>query len=172
MNEAELPAAWSDMRDVFEVDGSLRDIVVTGTHLDDWERAYDFVRKLVADGKARLETDPHPLPALSQIFALRAERSVVLSMHLGSVRVNCFFFDEEEIEFDVDPRDVPAENEARVVTSFMEGLAHATERQVRLTGEGAHDRPWLWFEPSQNAWTFDSSPAVTAAARDQRFIAD
>jgi hypothetical protein len=156
LDHDQLPVPWVDLSRAFHVDGSFRDIVIGDTDLRDWERAYEFVRSLDEEGLARLEPDPDPLPStVSEIIALRQDRSVRLGVHLGNVLLNCFFFGELEIEFDLDPKEVASEAEALSVVSFIRRLGRATGRPAHLTEESSHDLRWLTFDPSSDSWTFE-----------------
>lgn len=158
-DELGLPIPWADLRQAFHIDGSLRDIVVVDTDLGDWERAYGYVRQLGAAADSRLESDPDPLPGtVLEVFALHDERSTRLEVHLGQVQLNCFFFGEMEIEFDLSPKAVASEAEARSILSFMRGLGRATGRPVHLTEENVHEWRWLTFEPASNGWEFKPEP--------------
>lgn len=79
-------------------------------------------------------------------------------MHLGHVQLNCFFFGELEIEFDLSPKEVASEAEARSILSFMRGLGRVTGRQVHLTEENVHDWRWLTFDPASDGWEFKAEP--------------
>jgi len=158
-DEVALPVPWADLRRAFHVDGSLRDIVVVDTAVSDWERAYEYVLELGAAETARLAADPDPLPSgLPEIFARRDEQGAMLAVFLGKVQLDCFFFGETEIEFDLSPKEVGSETEARSVLSFMRGLGRAIGRPVHLTEESVHNCRWLTFDPAEDLWIFEPGP--------------
>jgi hypothetical protein len=158
--DSSLPVPWSQLQAALKPDGSLRDIVVLDTTMEDWERAYRFVRGLFTSGDARLVPDPDPLPkSILDVFALTASDTMPkLGIHLGDVRLNCHFFGEREIEFDVWPSDVSTEARAELLLTFMDGLATAVGRPVHLTEENVHEWRWLTFDPGTGAWTTHPAP--------------
>lgn len=152
MTADRLPLPWKDLRRAFEFDGSLRDIVIADADLTLWQQAVDHVRGLGRAGPIQDDEGRTPLPhAVEEIFRLAAQGDARLSVDLGGIRINCFFFTDDEIEFDLDPREVASEQDAKRVLGFMRGLAEATSRQVDLRDE-SHLARWLTFDPATSRW--------------------
>ncbi len=93
---------WEKCKDIFEVDGSLRDIYIRHTTLDDWQKVLDAIRE-------------SPYPSVfsgageSALFPQEAnncfdEFGGLLQIQVGEVQLNCHFFIKDEIEFDLDNR--------------------------------------------------------------------
>lgn len=151
-----LPIPWKDLRRAFNFDGSLRDIVVLKADRQLWQQAIDYVRQLDRAGSVHMDESAPPLPNdVGDIFALSAQGEARLTIDLGGIRVNCFFFADDEIEFDLDPREVTSEADATSLLSFVRGLGEAAGRKVHLTEENAHEWRWLTFDPVTSAWSFD-----------------
>ena len=127
--------------DAFFVDGTLRDIIVSNTTIENWQKFYDELRL----GRYELSYkcgDSSTLPTnVGKLLTGRGlhDECPRLSVKLGSNALNCFFYGEEEIEFDLDPRDVRSEEELLQVTDFMRMLGKCLEKDVCLTEENAHD---------------------------------
>ena len=140
----------SDVPNLWEVDGSLRDIYVLGTTARSWETFLAFAAAYPLaysfDGEAR------SLPPAREIFANRSG-SHLLSIAIGSVTVNCHFFVESEIELDVDPKEVKGPEEHFQVLRFVEGLAIKVGRPVLVTPENGAEIPFLSYEPSSVGWS-------------------
>lgn len=134
---------WADVAAAFRADGSLRDIVVFGTDLADWQRALDALRRwplsYTVDGVAA--PVPEAVEALLDPGAAR-----VLGVDLGGVVVNCHGFDEGEIEMDLDPREVRGQAALDLVAGFMAVLGRAVGRDVVLTDEGERAGALLRFD--------------------------
>ena len=152
----DLPFPWEQLKDAFEFDGSWHDIYVLNTDLATWERVLAWIRDLEARGVARLEREPERLPdTVAEIMLRRAVTGVgMLRVYVDGLQINCHFFGEEEIEFDIDPREVKGPTEARVVLDFMRGLARVAESPVHLTEENAPDQRWLTYDPPSDRWRF------------------
>src|SRR5438094_134768 len=100
-------------------DGSWRDIYVLGTTISDWQRLVDW-----------LHTGPYPVefyldgksaPLLHDISIVFEQREVTgeflefLEIDVEGVIFHCHFFWPEEIEFDMDPRQVDSEQKEQGV---------------------------------------------------------
>jgi hypothetical protein len=59
---------------------------------------------------------------------------------VGGVTLCCHFFDEADIELDIDPRDVVDDTKAEAVLTFMAEMGTALSREVRLTPESREVR--------------------------------
>ncbi|MFE7594141.1 hypothetical protein ACFU6K_32525 [Kitasatospora sp. NPDC057512] len=136
-----LPEPW--MCDVFQVDGSLRDIRVLDTTRGEWIAVLERLR-VVAD-----ETEvEHPYPRLdpvrpdfADLFRVWADEpegqgtSFSFRARLGSVWFFALPCDKEEIEFSVWPEDVLDGAGVASVLRFLVEVATASQRLALLTGE-------------------------------------
>jgi hypothetical protein len=136
------PTAWVR-------DGALRDIYVFESDLDEWQKVLNFVRRAYPF-TYRVDDVDTPLPvSIGTIFQDRSEHTHLLAVQAGDVSIHCHFFLEDEIEFDVNPREIESEAEEDEVVKFMRGIGDALGRQVVLTMEGAPDWVYLRIEPGQ-----------------------
>lgn len=147
------PVPWRLLKDAFEVDGSLRDIVIRGTDVATWDAALTALRALAATTGSRIETDPDPLPPTTAgILALAESMSVVMRITAGPIELHAHFFDTSEVELDLDPARVRSAEDASVVLDTIIRLAWATGREALLTPESWHEAGWLSFDPIANRW--------------------
>jgi len=135
-------ATWARCAKEFSWDGSWRDIYIHGTSIADWNA---LVQALPGWGyRVEFLADNHPqdLPAVTKrIFDEWAEAPPLLRIHVGPVLVQCHFFTEAEMEFDLDPREVRGSREFHRVLAFMQKLAVLLDKQVTLTPENVPGRP-------------------------------
>jgi hypothetical protein len=139
--------------DLWERDGSLRDVHVFGASEADWlsllaisethRSAYFF------DGVQQ------PLPQLRAIFD-NHEGTHLLQIDAGGVQVNCHFFVPEAIELDIDPRQVVDETCHESVLILLEELARSTQKPLVLTPENTPESPCLSFDPKSERWMVHS----------------
>jgi hypothetical protein len=127
--------------DAFFVDGSLRDIIVSNTTIDDWESMYrEFT---VREFDMIFECgDSNTLPQnLSKFLEIRGphDQCPRLRVIAGANKFSCFFYCQDEIEFDLNPRDVTSEDEFLKVIDFMRTIGACLAKDVILTEESAHD---------------------------------
>src|SRR4051794_16513063 len=98
---------WSDIARALEAEGSLCDIYIFDTSLNDWASVWSALltdpNKLSFTVDGELTTPPLDV---AEAFRLGRNHAVCGSYAVGKQRLNCHFFIEEEVEFDLDPRDV------------------------------------------------------------------
>ena len=140
--------AWDDLKVEFAWDGSLRDICVIDTSIADWRSALEMIHaggyRLVftIDGVEATAPDN-----LHQIFGQPRECSFLLAAFVDGVQLNCHFFSESEIEFDLDPREVAGQAEFDAVITFMRKLATSTQKSALMTPESSHERAFIRVAP-------------------------
>ena len=143
----------------FDDDGALRDIYVPDTTIADWQAVWDILREdaeqlmFAMDGTA-LE----PPESVSDIFARRGAHGFLASYRLGRVLLNCHFFTVEEIEFDLDPRDVDGPDDVAALAQFMAALARATAKAVILTMENSQQAVIARFDPVADRVDWQPAP--------------
>lgn len=132
---------WSLYQKEFQVtNGSLRDIYVHDTTIGDWRSAWAWLRAkgyplyYSVDGQAR-QLPEDPQAALS----LRKTAATLLSIHIAGVQVNCHFFGIDDLEMDIDPKQVSSEETLEALFNFLLGLASVLDKRVDLTHEGDPD---------------------------------
>jgi hypothetical protein len=141
---------FADSGQLWDVDGSLRDVYILGTTQQSWEQFLAFATRFpctyLFDGHAR------QLPSIVEIFSNRSG-SHILSIKVGEVTLNCHFFVVSEIELDINPKDVLGQSEHLQVLRFIEGAASALSKPALLTPENSEDTPFLTYDPLVAKWT-------------------
>ncbi|WP_299427721.1 hypothetical protein [uncultured Shimia sp.] len=141
---------WSDCKDAFRADGSLRDIYVRNTTEDDWNRLFAAFSKyemtLFCDG------DPSPeIEVPAAIFERCNEHHYRLEMLAKGITFQCHFFTVDEIEIDVDPKEIKSQQDLDVVLDVMGAIGRALAKPVILTEEATQNYVWIAFDPATSA---------------------
>ncbi len=132
-------------------DGSLRDVYVLTTTERELEAFFDYVRPIFVDGDFRLNGEPALLPATYIQTMMRGqEAAATLSIPVGGGVVNCHFFDDNELELDFSPNDYQTEESWNALSSFLQGLADAMQREVLVTAENTQECVRIRYQPQQN----------------------
>ncbi len=144
---------WDDCRDAFHADGSLRDIYVLNTTTEDWRRLFDaflqYERTLYCDGDpTTMIEDP------ATIFEGCSEHHYLLKVLVRGVALHCHFFTIEEIEIDVDPKEINSQRDLDAVLDAMGSIGRALARPVILTEETTQNIVWIAFDPAMNAFEY------------------
>jgi hypothetical protein len=137
---------WQDYQTEFDFDGSWRDIYVFDTSIHNWQTVIDFLRSSSYEISYTFNSDELELPSrVEDIFESwnisRNISSVCLSVSVASVILNCHFFSQEQIEFDIDPREIKSELHAKAVFEFMRQVGQLLDKEVILTHENEEDNP-------------------------------
>jgi hypothetical protein len=131
---------WNQVATDFERDGATRDIYVLDATTDDWNRVVEALRKREPPPAFFVDGEPAALPArIEDIMAIRPNASPFMRIDFEGLSLNCHFFDDEEIEFDLDPTDIDGPERLAVVVGFMTVLAEATGKPALLTHENVRE---------------------------------
>jgi hypothetical protein len=139
----------ADVPDVGRVDGSWRDIYVLGTSVADWDAVLGLVRAgRLGSATYTLDTEPASGPeSAAAAFAVREEASPMLSLDVEGLILNCHFFCDDVIEFDLNPAELSESNFAALM-GWMRLIGSTLRRDVLLTEENAPQLPLLVYQPA------------------------
>ncbi len=137
-----------DWSEVFHKDGSLRDIYIHDTSLVDWQRFLDFLRgRSGLKASFRWDDKEVATPAdVSVIFSERQHAAPLLSLDLQGILLSCHFFTSEEIELDLDPREITTKADADRVFEFIAAIGELLQKDIHLTEENCPESVLHTFE--------------------------
>lgn len=136
---------WSVQQQDFEPDGSLRDIYVLGTTVDDWN---EVVRHIgLGSYRAKFAMNGAPMPIPHRVDELFGTAQGLLTFWVGTVDLACHFFAADEIEFDFYPNAV-REHELHQLLGFLADIGDLTGKVVVLTPENCREAPIFRYSPS------------------------
>lgn len=137
---------WESATDLWEVDGSLRDLYIKNTTIDDWraflEMAKSYRHEYTFDGQSQELSNAEEL----------LENHGLLCIYLDTIKLHSHFFVPWEIELDIDPREVRNPEEHSEVLSFVEQLAQTLNKPALLTPESSDNVPFYSYDPSTLVW--------------------
>lgn len=133
---------WHDVAKAFEFDGAWLDLVVRGTDLALWQKFLDALRSSRYEF-AYLQLDrasgvrcQSPLPERAEdAFPEHGMADRLLSVQLAGPLANCHFFTPDEIEFDIDPREIGGQDQFDALVAFLQLMANATGKDAVVTPE-------------------------------------
>ncbi|WAJ38471.1 hypothetical protein OU800_04325 [Pseudomonas sp. GOM7] len=133
---------WLEVKEEFQVDGSLRDIYVLGICIDAWSNLIKKLKHEHFQLKFMHGSFDRALPEnFYEIKELQQTNPTILCIWLdNSIQVNCHFFMETEIELDISPREIKGLAEYITLTSFMKWLSSTLRKPAILTHEGSQDQ--------------------------------
>ena len=143
---------WPRQMADFEPDGSLRDIYVESTTVEDWA----FVVAHIFEGNYGARLDRRGVPVdvpgnFESVFA--TDEGYLLSLTVGGAILTCHFFTPTEIEFSFAPNCV-SQQVLHDLLAFMVELGDATTKSVRMTPENCRDSPIFRYDANarQLSW--------------------
>jgi hypothetical protein len=137
---------WEQYGRIFERDGSLRDLYVKSTTLKDWEDVLAFLRKQAYDVTYSVDGKASSLPqTISEAF--NHEKTSLLSVRVGRTTLNCHFFCPDEIEFDLDPREIQGREDYAPILTFMTAIGALLKKEACLTPENCPNVILCKYDP-------------------------
>jgi hypothetical protein len=140
---------WEQIKSDFDWDGSWRDIYVLGTTIADWQTLLDTIRHRYTPLSFSRFGESCELPERAEEVPWEA-RGAFLSFAVGGVQLNCHFFRSDEIEFDLDPRQVSGAREVNGLVEFMSCLGRRLGKAVVLTLENTQEAVILRYLPDRD----------------------
>ena len=145
---------WEAVRSEFEWDGSLRDLYVFETSEADWDRFLAAVRTWAYPTRFSVDGEPNTLPESARTaFQIRGRAVPLLHIDVGGVGVCCHFFTDEELELDLDPREVDGPARLDQLMSFIRRLGQAIQRPVVLTPENCPEHTVIGYDPAADRYS-------------------
>jgi hypothetical protein len=143
---------WDQIRTWFEIDGALRDILVRDTVESDWDHLFEAVTEWGYQATWSVGGEPIAAPE-SASAALSDPEPLLLSIQVGPARVNLHFFSVDEIEMDIDPREVQTLAAFEQIRDFIGRVGQRLLKPVHLTHEGKHDPAFMVYDPETRAFS-------------------
>ncbi len=126
---------WNDIKWIFEPDGSLIDIYVQEVSIYDWGKVIDLL-----NNKYSLQIDKeYTIKYLNDELGELESKGVTIN--LNKISLNCHFFLSDQIEFDIDPKEINSIEDFQAIENFMEEISKTLDNQITLTGENTPEFP-------------------------------
>jgi hypothetical protein len=144
--------SWDKCKQDFQWDGSWRDIYITPASLDYCRAIFPFLR-VQPEIEFLRESGPACVPdAIDASFF--TESRPTLRFRLGGVLVVFHFFTPDEIECDIDPREVTDQTGLDAVLAVMRQLGDLTCKRAVLTPENASHLPIISYDPESREFQY------------------
>ena len=142
---------WDEVKNFFdpELMGALPDLSVPGASVEDWQILFDLVRSNGWQWEYLEGGVPGPLPSAAEVLSRPADAETVdlRVWPMPSVLVIFRPMSPEEIDFDVDLRELQGQQGVDVLCEFMCAIGRALGKAVFMDAEGDRNHPVLGFKP-------------------------
>ena len=143
---------WENIKWIFKPDGSLRDIYVQNTSLNDWGNLIDLLNSEYSlNYFSENKIDKDKVYKYLEDETGEVECSTV-SIELEKIKINCHFFMIEQIEFDIEPNEIKTQSDFEKILSFMTNVSSTLKKQITLTGENEATFPLIKINAEENVF--------------------
>ena len=136
-----MKTSWNDIKWIFEPDGSLRDIYIHAVSLHDWETVIDLINeKYTVNYGVSLSKKEALQINKDEVFEYLTDETGEIevqtaSISFGNTCLNCHFFSIDEIEFDLDPKEMNTIEDFELLEAFMHDISASLDKPISLTYE-------------------------------------
>ena len=131
---------WEEIKNkIYVWDGSWLDIYVQDTTRADWEKWAQYVnREFKIDwynGKTEKDESKIDFNVIREFWDGNHDLSSTVKVFIDNIQVNAHFFDETEIENDIDPREFNSIEDHIKLIEYLKGISNTLQKEVTVTPE-------------------------------------
>jgi hypothetical protein len=135
---------WTDLKDkIYYWDGSWRDLCVLRTTRADWEIWVDYVNRNYRiewfNSKADKDENQIDFSVIEKFWSGDHDLCSTAKVFIDKIQINAHFFDETEMENDIDPREFNSIDDHNKLIKYMSDLSILFDKEVILTPENEHE---------------------------------
>jgi hypothetical protein len=139
---------WHKIKEqVYYWDGSLRDIYVLGTTQDDWSKWIGLINQKYPvefyNGQTEQSEATINMNVVFDYFNGKTDLLNSATVTLGNIIIKCHFFTEQEIENDIDPREVDTIEDHHRLVSYLVDISKVLNKTVVLTAENEQETVYI-----------------------------
>ena len=131
---------WQDLKkNVYYLDGSLRDIYINNVTNIDWQVWTDFVNKNYKTSfhvyEKSITTDKIDFSVVLDYWKGNKDSSCMATVFVDDIIIKAYFFDSEQIENDLTPTEINSIDDHDKLLNYLTKLSKVLNKQVILTPE-------------------------------------
>jgi hypothetical protein len=153
---------WDDVRNFFDPDlmGALPDVSVEGTSVEDWQAVFELVRSSGWAWEYSQGRVVRSLPPAVEVLTRPADAETVDLRVWPVPGVLAIFrpMSAEEIDFDVDLRELQGQEGVDVLCRFLAAIGRRLGKPVVMTAEGDYGHRVLGFDPAADRVVLMADP--------------
>lgn len=135
---------WFRLKEnVYYTDGTLRDICVKLTTREDWKIWVDYInenyRVIWYNSKTEKEENQIDFQIVEDYWNGNEDSLSTAKIFIDKIQINAHFFDDSEIENDIDPKEFIAIEDHEKLIKFMSEVSILLEKEIILTPENEHE---------------------------------
>ena len=135
---------WNELKDkIYLWDGSWRDFYVLQANRADWKTWIDFVNQNYRidwfNGKTGRDENQIDFGVIEEYWNGNHDLCSTAKVFIDKIQINAHFFDNNELENDIDPREFNSIEEHDKLIKYMSTLSNLLNKEIILTPENEHD---------------------------------
>ncbi|WP_017594137.1 hypothetical protein [Nocardiopsis potens] len=140
---------WDEVRDLFDPEamGALPDLRVAGTSAADWQALLDLVEESGWPSRYAEDGAVRAVPRAEAALSRPGTWPELRVRPAGGVLVIFRFCTPEEIDFDVDLRELQGQERLDLFCGFLSAIGRRLGRPVLMVPEGSPGPPVLGYDP-------------------------
>ena len=133
---------WKTLKSqIYFWDGSWRDIYVQNTESEDWEKWINLVNEKYRinwhNGKTNQSEAKIKFDVIKEYWEGNGELCSTANIFLDEIQINAHFFDDSEIENDIDPREFESMDDHNRLIEYLKSVSMACNKEVIVTLENS-----------------------------------
>ena len=147
---------WDEIKWIFEPDGSLIDIYVQNVKIEDWIILINYLNAnhIVKYGPLGENKETNKIDLDYLIHLLNDKTGElelkIVSIIIDDIIINLHFFPIDEIEFDIDPKEIYSFDNYNKILDFMNKVSELLNKPLILSGENYSEFPLINLDFSKN----------------------
>ena len=135
---------WKELKEkIYYWDGSWRDIYVLHTNRSDWKIWVDYVNENYRidwfNGKADKDENQIDFTVVEDFWKGNHDLCSTAKVFIDKIQINAHFFDNTEMENDIDPGEFNSIEDHDKLIKYMSDLSILLDKEVILTPENEHE---------------------------------
>lgn len=151
---------WIELKNkVYNWDGSWRDIYILQINHSDWKKWVNYVNENYRidwfNGKVDKVENQIDFGVIEEFWSGNHDLCSTAKVFIGSIQINAHFFNDTEIENDIDPREFNSIDDHNKLVKYMTDLSILLEKEIILTPE--NDSETILFKVSYDKIEFSKN---------------
>lgn len=154
---------WTELKDkIYYWDGSWRDIYILNTTRQDWNRWIAYVNKNYSidwfNGKTNTDEKKVDFNVIEEFWNGNLDLCSTAKVFIDNIQINAHFFDDTEMENDIDPREFTSIEDHDKLVKYMTDISILLDKEIILTPENEHETALLKVNKDDVVFSSDIDP--------------
>lgn len=145
---------WSNCKNDFLKDGSLRDIYILEATVGDWQKLLNFIRTMYEASFSLNSKKIDFSDDVIKLFWQNGKSGGQLNFFVQGIPIFCHFFSAEEIEFDFLPNDIKGQKELDSILMFVKEAGDLLDKDVLITPENVQENPIIKYSRKDKSFEY------------------